>query len=66
MAAKKKPAPQSPRSKAFDAVWDQLTSHLRLSSSYSASADEREVARLLLPRLQVQRAKFSKNIMRAK
>lgn len=54
------------RAKAFEAVWDQLTLHLRLSSSYSASADEREVARLLLPRLQVQRAKFSKNIMRAK
>lgn len=57
---------QSSRAKAFDAVWDQLTSHVRLASTLSANADEREAARLLLPRLQVQRAKFSKNIMRAK
>jgi hypothetical protein len=54
------------RSKAFDAVWDQITTHLRLASTASQSADEREVAKLLLPRLQNQRARLCKNILRAK
>ena len=66
MKPAKSSANQSARSKAFDAVWDQLTTHLRLASTASQSADEREVARLLLPRMQLQRSRFAKNVLRAK